>query len=169
MPRNHRGRPHAQAPRGHYTVPVAAEILDVSAQTFVSNPEELYLQGIRTALRSYTGDLVAVRSRLVSNDPKESLRAAQIVSERAKRIVEEHDNYLQSYRRIPDPYYTDPAAHLRILKLQEALSEQRAGAAEDVQMLMDLYDESLDTLESQIIGMREEGDVLEEFVRQAQK
>jgi HTH-type transcriptional regulator, competence development regulator len=138
-----------------------------SLVNFVSNPEELYLQDIRTALRTYTGDLVAVRSRLVSNDPNESLRAAQIVSERAKSIVEEHDNYLQSYRRIPDRYYTDPAAHSRILKLQEALSEQRTAAAEDVRTLMDLYDASLDTLEDQILRMRKESDVLEEFVMQA--
>jgi transcriptional regulator with XRE-family HTH domain len=134
---------------------------------FVFNAEEWYLEDIRTALRSYTGDLAAVRSRLVSNDPKETIRAAQIASERAKRIVEEHDNYLQSFRRVPDRYYVDPAAHSRILKLQEALSEQRVAAAEDVQKLVDLYDEILDTLEDQIIEMRKESDVLEEFVTQA--
>jgi vacuolar-type H+-ATPase subunit H len=110
-----------------------------------------------------------VRSRLISNDPKETIQAAQLISERAKRIVEEHESYLQSFRRIPDRYYTDPAAHSRIQKLQEALSEQRAAAAKAVQELVDLYDESLDTLENQIIGMREEGDVLVEFVRQVQK
>ena len=33
MSRNHRGRPHTQAPPGYVTVPEAAEILGVSAQT----------------------------------------------------------------------------------------------------------------------------------------
>ena len=141
--------------------------------TLLTNPEGesegQYLQDIRTALRSYTGDLAAVRSRLTSNDPREILQAAQLVLERARRIVEEHDRYLESFRRIPDRYYARPTACSRMVKLQEALSEQRVAAGEDIQKLMDLYDECLDTLEDQIVGMREEGDVIEEFVRQAQK
>jgi transcriptional regulator with XRE-family HTH domain len=130
---------------------------------------ERYLRNIIPALVSYPEDLVVARSRLVSNDPKEIVEAAQLLLRRAKRIVEEYDSKLQSSRRVPDHYYEDPAAQSRIQKLQETLSERRVEAAEAVQELVDLYDESLDTLEDQIIGMREEGDVLEEFVRQAQK
>jgi len=38
-----------------------------------------------------------------------------------------------------------------------------------VQELADLYDECLDTLEDQILGMRKESDVLVEFVTQIHK
>jgi hypothetical protein len=131
--------------------------------------EQTYLKNIRTALRSSKGDPVAVRSRLFSDDPKETVLAAQLVLDKAKRIVEEHEGYLQSFRRIPERYYAEPEAHSRILKLERALSKRREAAAEDIQKQMDLYAESLDTLEDQIIGMREEGDALEVFVRQAQK
>jgi transcriptional regulator with XRE-family HTH domain len=135
--------------------------------------EQTYLENIRTALLSvkadHVGDPVAVRSRLFSGDPRETVLAAQLVLDKAKRIVEEHEGYLQSFRRIPERYYAEPQAHSRILKLEEALSKQREAAAEDVRKLMDLYDECLDTLEDQILGMRKENDVLEQFVRQAQK
>ena len=133
---------------------------------FLADPERQYLDNIRNALRSYKGDLVAVRGRLFSNDPKETVLAAQLVLDRAKRIVEEHEGYLQSFRRVPERYYEEPEAYSRILKLDEALSKQRHAAAEDIRKLMDLYDESLDALEDQILGMRKESDVLEEFVTQ---
>jgi transcriptional regulator with XRE-family HTH domain len=133
--------------------------------------EQTYLKNIRTAPRSHkadpVGDPVAVRSRLFSDDPKETVIAAQLVLNKAKRIVEEHEGYLQSFRRIPERYYAEPQAHSRILKLEEALSKQREAAAEDIQKLMDLYDECLDALEDQILGMRKESDALEEFVTQA--
>ena len=135
-----------------------------------SRAEERFLQyDVLPSLLSYPEDLDVARSRLVSNDPKEIVEAAQLVLRRAKRIVEEYDSHLHSFHRIPDHYYEDPAAQSRIQKLQETLSEQRVEAAEAVQELMDLYDESLDTLEDQILGMRKESDVLEQFVRQAQK
>ena len=137
------------------------------ALTFLSNPEEKYLEDISTAPRSHTKDLDNVRLRLTSNDPNEILQAAQLVLERAKRIVDEHDRYIESFRRIPDHYYARPTACSRMVKLQQALSEQRLVAAEDVQKLMDLYDEILNALEDQIIEMRKEGEVLEEFVTQA--
>jgi transcriptional regulator with XRE-family HTH domain len=133
--------------------------------------EQTYLESIRTALLSVkadpVGDPVAVRSRLFSDDPRETVLAAQLVLDKAKRIVEEHEGYLQSFRRIPERYYAEPQAHSRILKLEEALSKQREAAAEDVRKLMTLYDECLDTLEDQIRGMRKESDALEEFVTQA--
>jgi hypothetical protein len=133
---------------------------------FLSDPEQQYLENIRHALRSYKGDLAAVRSRLVSNDPKETVIAAQTVMGRAKRIVEEHEGYLESFRRLPERYYEEPDADSRILKLDEELSKQRETAAEDIRKLMDLYDECLEALEDQIVAMREEGDALEAFVRQ---
>ncbi len=129
--------------------------------------ESLYLSNIIPALLSYPEDLTVARSRLVSDDPKETIEAAQLVLRRAKKIVEEYDSKLQSLRRIPEHYYADPSAHLRILDVQKALARQRIAAAEAVQELMDLYDECLDTLEDQIIGMRKESDVLDEFVTQA--
>ena len=135
--------------------------------TLLFNPEEIYLQGISAALRSHTKDLDNVRLRLSRNDPKESLQAAQLVSDRARKIVEEHARCQQSFLRIPDHYYADSAAHSRILKLEEALSEQYEVARDAVTELNDLYDESLDTLEDQILEMRKESDVLEEFVTQA--
>jgi transcriptional regulator with XRE-family HTH domain len=130
---------------------------------------ERYLRNIIPDLLSYPEDLVVARSRLASNDPKEIVEAARLLLRRAKRIVEEYDSKLQSFRRVPDHYYEDPAAQSRIQKLQETLSERRVEAAEAVQELVDLYDESLDTLEDLILRMRKESDVLEEFVRQAQK
>jgi|SRR5215217_19546 len=135
--------------------------------------EEWYLQHytvyeIVPSLLLYPEDLNMARSQLVTNDPQDALRAAQLVLRRAKRIVEEYDRHLQSFDRIPDHYYEDPAAQSRIQKLQEALSERRVEAAEAVQELMNLYDECLDTLEDQIIGMREEGNVIEKFVTQVQ-
>jgi transcriptional regulator with XRE-family HTH domain len=134
---------------------------------FLSEPEQQYLEATRNALRSYKGDLAAVRSRLVSHDPKEAVIAAQTVMGSAKKIVEEHEGYLESFRRVPDRYYADPEAHDRILQLERALLMQREAAAEDIRKLMDLYDECLDTLQDQLVAMREEGDVLESFVRQA--
>jgi transcriptional regulator with XRE-family HTH domain len=147
----------------HATGPLTAE--DIASRR--SNTEERYLQDIISALRSHLGDLAAVRSRLRSNDPIETVQAARLVLGRAKRIAEEHEDYLRSFRRIPGHYYADPTARSRILKLQEALLEQRVAAAEAVQALLDLYDESLATLEDQIVRMRKEGEVLEEFVMQA--
>ena len=133
--------------------------------------EQSYLKNIETALRSnkadHVVDPVAVRSRLFSGDPKDTVLAAQLVLDKAKRIVEEHEGYLRSFRRVPERYYADPEAHDRILQLERALLMQREAAAEDIQKLMDLYDESLDTLEGQLVAMREEGDALEAFVRQA--
>jgi transcriptional regulator with XRE-family HTH domain len=131
--------------------------------------EELYLQHHTVyetvpSLLLYSADLNVARSWLVTNDPQDAVRAAQLVLRRAKRIVEEYDRHLQSFHRIPDHYYEDPAARSRIQKLQEALSERRVEAAEAVQELVDLYDECLDTLEDQIIGMREEGKVIAKFV-----
>jgi transcriptional regulator with XRE-family HTH domain len=119
------------------------------------------------SLLSYPEDLAVARSRLVSNDPKEIVEAARLVLRRAKTIVEEYDNHLLSFHRIPDHYYEDPAAQSRIQKLQETLSERRVEAAEAVQELVDLYDESLDKLEDLILEMRKESDVVEEFVTQA--
>jgi hypothetical protein len=137
-------------------------------EVFPSYAEQQYLQDTLFALRSpHTGDLVAVKSRLITNDPQETVRAAQTVLRWAKRIVEEYDNYLQSFRRIPERYYADPAAQARIQTLQEALSDQRAEAAEAVQVLLDLHDESLETLEAQLTEMREEGDTLQQFVTQS--
>ena len=149
--------------KAHATEPLTAE--EVASRH--SETEEQYLQDIISALRSHLGDLAAVRSRLRSNDPKETVQAAQLVLGRAKSVAEEHEDYLRSFRRIPGHYYADPTAHSRILKLQEALLEQRVAAAEAVQTLLDLYDESLATLEDQIVRMRKEGEVLEEFVMQA--
>ena len=132
--------------------------------------EESFLKKIETALRSHqvdhVGDLAAVRARLFSGDPKETVIAAQLVLDKAKRIVEEHEGYLQSFRRVPEHYYADPEALDRILRLERALATQREAAADDIRKLMDLYDESLDTLEDQIGAMKEEGDALEAFVRQ---
>jgi len=119
------------------------------------------------SLVSYPEDLIVARSRLESGDPKETIEAAHLALRRAKRIVEEYDGKLQSFRRIPEHYYADPAAHSRIMKLQKGLSEQRVAAAEAIRELMDVYAESLDALEDQILGMRKESDVLEEFVMQA--
>jgi transcriptional regulator with XRE-family HTH domain len=129
---------------------------------------ERHLSNIIPARISHPEDLVVARSRLGSGNPKETIEAAQIVLRRAKKIVEEYERKLQSFRRIPEHYYADPTAHSRILRLEEVLSKQREAAAEDVQELMDLYDECLDTLEAQILGMRKESDVLEAFVTQAQ-
>jgi transcriptional regulator with XRE-family HTH domain len=119
------------------------------------------------SLVTYPEDLNVARSRLESGDSKETIEAAQLILRRAKRIVEEYDGKLQSFRRIPEHYYADPAAQSRIRKLQKVLSERREEAAEAVQELMDLYDEILDALEDQILGMRKESDVLEAFVTQA--
>jgi transcriptional regulator with XRE-family HTH domain len=119
------------------------------------------------SLASYPEDLYIARSRLASDDPKEIVEAARLVLRRAKRIVEEYYSDLLSFHRIPDHYYEDPAAQSRIQKLQETLSERRVEAAEAVQELVDLYDESLDKLEDLILEMRKESDVLEEFVTQA--
>jgi transcriptional regulator with XRE-family HTH domain len=151
-----------------------AETHDVASYDFPFDPEQseqTYLENIRAALRSvdYVADPVAVRSRLSSDDPKETVLAAQLVLDKAKRIVEEHEGYLESFRSIPERHYEDPEAHDRILRLERALSEQREAAAEDIQKLMDLYDECLDTLEDQILGMRKESDVLEEFVAQTHR
>jgi transcriptional regulator with XRE-family HTH domain len=117
-------------------------------------------------LVSYPEDLYIARSRLASNDPIDTIEAARLVLRRARRIVEEYDSYLRSFHRIPDHYYEDPAAQSRIQKLQETLSQRRVEAAEAVQELVGLYDECLDTLEDQIVGMRKESDLLEEFVTQ---
>ena len=119
------------------------------------------------SLLSYPEDLNVARSRLVSNDPKELVDAARLVLRRAKTVVEEYDNHLLSFHRIPDYYFEDPAAQSRIQKLQETLSERRVEAAEAVQALVDLYDESVDKLEDLILEMRKESDVLLEFVTQA--
>jgi transcriptional regulator with XRE-family HTH domain len=133
-----------------------------------SHAEAHWLQySVLPSLLSYPEDLNVARSRLASNDPKELVEAAQLVLRRAKRIVEEYDSHLHSFHRIPDHYYEDPAAQSRIQKLQETLSERCVEAAEAVQELVDLYDESLDTLKDLILGMRKESDVLEEFVAQA--
>jgi transcriptional regulator with XRE-family HTH domain len=131
--------------------------------------ERRYLSNIVPALLTYPEDLIVARSRLESNDPKETIEAAQLVLRRARKIVEEFNPKLQSFHRIPAHYYEDPAAYSRIQKLREALSEQRSEAAGAVQELRDFYSEALDLLEDQIIEMREEGDALEVFVRQAQK
>ena len=147
----------------HAVEPLTAE--DIASRR--SDTERQYLQDIISVLRSHLGDLAAVRARLRSNDPKETVQAAQLVLGRAKKIAEEHEDYLRSFRRIPGHYYADPTAHSRILKLQEALLEQRVAAAEAVQVLLDLYDESLATLEDQIVRMRKEGEELKEFVMQA--
>jgi transcriptional regulator with XRE-family HTH domain len=150
-----------------YSEPFTEDLMAVLS----SQAEEGYLRSIKLALHSYAGDHVvdpvAVRSRLFSGDPKETVLAAQLVLDKAKRIVEEHEGYLQSFRRVPDRYHVDPEAHDRILQLERALLRQREVAAEDIRKLMDLYDEGLDTLEDQIIEMRKEGDALEAFVRQA--
>jgi transcriptional regulator with XRE-family HTH domain len=151
----------------HLDEPLSAEQID--AILSAAGAGERYLRNIIPALLSYHEDLVVARSRLASNDPKEIVEAARLLLRRAKRIVEEYDSKLQSFRRIPEHYYEDPAAQSRIQKLQETLSERRVEAAEAVQELVDLYDESLDALEDLILGMRKESDVLEEFVRQAQK
>jgi len=131
--------------------------------------ERTYLKNIVPALVSYPEDLLVARSRLESNDLKETIEAAQLVLRRARKIVEEFNSKLQSFQRIPEHYYEDPAAYSRIQKLREALSEQRTEGAGAVQELRDFYSEALDLLEDQIIEMREEGDVLVEFVRQVQK
>jgi len=144
-----------------------SDIEEQYLQTLVSKAEELCLQDMRSALRTkHNLDLAAMRSRLISNDPKETIHAAQAVLGKAKTIAEEHDNDLQSFRSIPEHYYADPITHARILDVQQALAKQRVAATKEVQRLMDLYDEILGELEDQIIGMREEGDVLEEFVTQ---
>jgi transcriptional regulator with XRE-family HTH domain len=132
-------------------------------------PGERHRMNIIPALVSYPEDLNVAQSRLASNDPNEILEAARLLLRRAKRIVEEYHSKLQSFRRIPEHYYEDPAAQSRIQKLQETLSVRRVEAAEAVQELVDLYDECLDTLEDQILGMRKESDVLVEFVTQIHK
>jgi transcriptional regulator with XRE-family HTH domain len=149
-----------------------AETHDVASYDFPFDPEQseqTYLKNIRAALRSvdHVADPVAVRSRLSSDDPKETVLAAQLVLDKAKKIVEEHEGYLESFRRIPERYHADPEAYDRILRLERALSEQREDATESIRKLMDLYDECLEALEDQIIEMRKEGDALEAFVRQA--
>ena len=116
------------------------------------------------SLLSYPEDLVVARSRLEANDPNATIDAAQIVLGRAKKIVAECDRALQGFYRIPERYFADPTARRRIETLQEALSDKRVAAKEAVQVLVDLYDECLDTLERQIIEMRKEGDELEEYV-----
>jgi hypothetical protein len=135
-----------------------------------SRADEQYPRyGVLSSLVSYPEDLDVARSRLASNDPKKIVEAARLVLRRAMTIVEEYESRLHSFHRIPDHYYEDPAAQSRIKKLQKALSEKHVAAAQAVQELVALFDESLDTLEDQILGMRKESDLLEKFVRQAQK
>jgi DNA-binding XRE family transcriptional regulator len=148
-------------------VEVEESISPEQKESILSIFGERYLGSIIPALLSYNEDLFVARSRVESNDPKETIEAAQLVLRGAKRIAEEYDSKLHSFRRIPEHYYADPAAHSRIMKLQKALSEQRVAAAEAIRELMDVYAESLDALEDQILGMRKESDVLEEFVMQA--
>ena len=71
--------------------------------------EKTFLKKIETALVRITLITSAIsprwRARLFSGDPKETVIAAQLVLDKAKRIVEEHEGYLQSFRRVPEHYY----------------------------------------------------------------
>src|SRR5215207_5370951 len=71
---------------------------------------QLLLTNVFRSLVSYPEDRDVARSRLASSDPKEIVKAAQLVLRRAKKIVEEYDSHLQSFNRIPERYYADPAA-----------------------------------------------------------
>jgi transcriptional regulator with XRE-family HTH domain len=148
-------------------VEVDGSISPEQKDAILSRARHRYLQRMGPALAQCNEDLFVARSFLESNDPKKTMEAAQLVLHRAREIAEEYDSRLQSFHRIPEHYYADPAAHSQIMKLQEALPEQREVAADAVRELMNLYDEILDTLEDQIGAMREEGDALEAFVRQA--
>jgi transcriptional regulator with XRE-family HTH domain len=153
---------------GPEPLPLTEEQEAEAEAAFRSEVEKRYLlPNTFSALNSYPEDIAVARSWLLSNEPERTVEAAQLVLRRAQRIVEEFDSKLQSFHRIPAHYYENPAAYSRIQKLQEALSEQRTEAAAAVQELRDFYSEALDLLEDQIIGMREESDVLVEFVTQA--
>jgi transcriptional regulator with XRE-family HTH domain len=153
---------------GPEPLPLTEEEEAEAEAAFRSEVEERYLPPNNiSVLNEYPEDIGVARSRLLSNDPNETIEAAQLVLRRARRIVEEFDSKLQSFHGIPAHYYEDPAANSRIQKLQKALSEQRTEAARAVQELRDIYSEALDLLEDQIHGMRKESDVLEEFVTQA--
>lgn len=105
-----------------------------------------------------------VRGMIDSPSPEETLEAAQRALSKAREVVQQFEECQKSYLALPEHYWDDPDTAPRIEQTRDALAAGLLLVMETSQGWLDLHEEALARLESEIGKAREEVKVLEESI-----